>query len=413
MHTTQTAGEATSSRAVFRRDVTSAVLFVGAMHGVWRLFDFIAYRNLGASEIWIGVIATAGYYGYIWNLFLNRVTARLSLRRGIVAIMLASACLLIVAGWQTAAIPYCLLIITVALLHGLYEVQYGTLVRHLYGRDERPRLLSRRFLAISATTIGTALLFGAICRASGRHLEAFLLAAVPMIAAALVFRGIPTRDDHPMEPFRAHEVLRTVIRDTRLRRVLIVLLFYGWIGAGMRPILTVQFERLGFDEAQVGQLVAFGTAGMLLALLVVTPRLRFAGGVTNFRLCFGAASLAMLVYLAVACGVPDSWSMPLMAIGGFLFGGSFAVFGIAMQTTGINLAPPGCTTLYVNAIMIVIGVRGMIMPLVSAEVVKLWGVRTAITVSVIVSCGCLVIAMIPGIDGTEPPSDLPRGRRSR
>ena len=137
------------------------------------------------------------------------------------------------------------------------------------------------------------------------------------------------------------------------------------------------------------------------------------GGVTNFRLCFGAASLAMLVYLAVACGVPDSWSMPLMAIGGFLFGGSFAVFGIAMQTTGINLAPPGCTTLYVNAIMIVIGVRGMIMPLVSAEVVKLWGVRTAITVSVIVSCGCLVIAMIPGIDGTEPPSDLPRGRRSR
>ncbi len=379
--------------------MASAVLFVGTMHGLSLLFGFIAYKNLGASELWVGVIASAGYCGYFWNFFLNRLTARLSLRRGIVVMMATSALLLSAAAWQDTAGPYCLLVMVVLLMLGLYEVQYGTLVRHLYDQDSRPRLLSRRHLAIAVATAGFALGFGAMCEASGQHLPAFLVAAVIMGGAAAVFHGIPMRAEHHMEPFHPWDVVRTALGDPRFRRVVIILTLYGWVGAGSQPILTVLYKRLEFGEAQVGQLVAIGTVGTLLGLLLITPRLRFAGGISNYRLCFGASSVAMLVYGAVAFNDPGPWSFAMMGIGAFVFGISLAGFSLAMQTTGINLAPPGKTTLYVNALMIVLGVRGMVMPLLSAKVVGTWDIRTALTVSIVVACVCAGAVLMPGIDG--------------
>ena len=84
----------------------SAVFFVGVVHSLISLLAFIAYHSLGASEHWTGIIAAAGYCGYLWNLFLNRVTARLSLRRGIVLMMLLASGLLCVGAFQTAIVPY-------------------------------------------------------------------------------------------------------------------------------------------------------------------------------------------------------------------------------------------------------------------------------------------------------------------
>ena len=86
---------------------------------------------------------------------------------------------------------------------------------------------------------------------------------------------------------------------------------------------------------------------MLLGLLLITPRLRFVGGISNYRLRFGESSVTMLVYAAVAFGDPGPWSFTMMAVGAFVFGISLAGFSLAMQTTGINLAPPGRTTLVI------------------------------------------------------------------
>lgn len=390
---------ADSTRDVFRHDVISAVLFLGTMNGMARLFDFIAYKSLGASEIWIGLIASAGYGGYIWNLFLNRLTARLSLRRGLVVMMMVIAVLLVIAAWQNATLPYCLLVSAILIVLGLCEVQYGTLVKHLYDQKSRPRILSRRNFVVGAATAMFALGFGGICEITGHHLPAFVMTAVLVVIGAAVFRRIPTQAEHEMEPFHPFDIVRTAFGDPRFRRAAIILTIYGWVGAGMRPILTVLYAQLGFREAQVGQLAAIGTVGMLLGLLWITPRLRFSGGISNYRLGFGAAFVTMLLFGFVAFDDPGPWSFMLTAAGEFVFGISVAGFMLATQTTGINLAPPGRTTLYVNALMVVIGVRGMVMPLFSAKVMDLWGLRTAIAASVVIACGCALVVFVPGIDG--------------
>ena len=401
---------AQTKKKIFRRDVISAVLFVGAVHSLVNLLAFIAHHSLGASEHWVGIIAAAGYCGYLWNLFLNRLTARVSLQRGIVLMMVLASGILSVGAFQTEIVPYCLVIIAFLLIAGLVDVQYSTLVHHLYDQDERPRFLSRRQFAIAITTALLAPLFGWLCAGTSGHLPAFLLAAVLMAAAAAFFRSLPTRDEHHMERFRAWEVVRTAFGDPRFRRVAILLTIYGWIGAGSRPILVLLYNRLGFEEDQVGLLTAIGTVGMLLGLLLITPHLRFAGGISNFRLCFTSSACALVIYGIVGLNEPGDWSFWILACGAFAFGISLVGFSLAMQTTGLNLAPPGKTTLYVNALMIVLGVRGMFMPILTAEALNLWGLRTTLIISMGVALGCAAVVLLPGIDGpantAEPMGDL-------
>jgi hypothetical protein len=81
-----------------------------------------------------------------------------------------------------------------------------------------------------------------------------------------------------------------------------------------------------------------------------------------------------------------------------------AVFDLAMQTTGINLAPPGKTTLYVNTLLIVQGTRGMLMPLLVAVIIKWWGMEPALTATLILGVLCAVMVMIPNIDALAKPA---------
>jgi hypothetical protein len=71
---------------------------------------------------------------------------------------------------------------------------------------------------------------------------------------------------------------------------------------------------------------------------------------------------------------------------------------LANATTGINLAPPGQTTLYVNALMIVLGVRGIVMPIVVSVFLRWAGLFSALAVSIGVAAVCSLISVVPGID---------------
>ena len=65
-----------------------------------------------------------------------------------------------VGALQTTAAGFSLVVVMFLLAYGLFSVQYNTLVGHLYAQEERPRLVSRRYLAVSAVSIGEVALFG-------------------------------------------------------------------------------------------------------------------------------------------------------------------------------------------------------------------------------------------------------------
>jgi hypothetical protein len=137
----------------------------------------------------------------------------------------------------------------------------------------------------------------------------------------------------------------------------------------------------------------------LLGLLVITPRMKFAGGLTNFRLSFLTALAAMLCWVTAGVVELGAWAFPVIGLGQFIFGISVAGFNLANATTGINLAPPGQpTTVYVNALMVVLGLRGMVMPMAVSVFLHWAGLVTALGVSLGVCVICSLIVLLPGID---------------
>lgn len=388
-----------SSRSGFLRDVAGSTLYQSSGFGLLSLIGFIAAKRLNASVTWVGLIGSSAYWGYLWNLFFSSITAKLSLKNSIVVIMLLSGLVLTGAAFQKTVVSYSLCAITFLVILGLFDVQYNTLIKHLYAPDIRPRWLSRRFLAISLASALFGVLYGRISAGKHGHMPAFLIAAVMMIGGAALFSTISTPGRKKMEPFRPWSIIQTVFRDQRFVRVAVILTVYGWVGAGANILLIFLYKQSGFDETLVGILRAVTTAGMIFATLVITPRLRFRGGITNFRLCYSGSALAMVIYGLVAFGLVENLSFWVMALGNFIFGIAGAGFQLAIQTTALNLSPSDKTTLYVNAIMIIQGSRGMLAPILVAAVFSSVGMEISFVIMLCVSFFCAAVVFVPGIDG--------------
>jgi hypothetical protein len=384
-----------NDKAVFRRDVISALLFVAAADGVYELAGFIARKQLDAPAIWIGILGSAAYWGYVWNLFFGYLTARLSLRRGLLVLMLLASVIAALGAWVDHPVLFCWVVAAFLLVLGLFEVQYNTTIRHLYDQEQRPKRLSRRRLLVSIVAALLTVAFGSLTESRGVHTAAFLIAAGLMMAGAWVFRGIPLVAEPRMEPFRAGQVAGAALRDPAMRRVVVMLLLYGWVGAGSQTLLVLLYDAKGLAIDQVSQIQAARIGGVLLGYGLLTPRLRFSGGVSNYRWCFVSAGVAMIIFFLAGTRDVGAWTFWALAAGQLCFGLSVAVFDLAMQTTGINLAPEGKTTLYVNTLLIVQGLRGIIMPLLVASVLQWWGLTPALSISLGVGVLCALIVALP------------------
>ena len=422
--------------ATLFRDVASAVLYLAPMQGLLTLISFIAISRLDAAVVWVGILGSAGYWGQLWNLALGRVTAKMDLRAGLALIMAAQGLLLAAAALQRSLLPYAALMIPLLVLFGLYEVQYATLVSHLYRPEERPRALGVRNFAVAASTALLAALFGRFSSGAAGHTPVFLVAGLAMVAGGLVFRGVRPAGPRPeaaaaprMPVLRAREIAgvlfgsRTstdpsgaghgsagphsspprsasvpLLARRAFRRLALVLVLYGWYGAGLSTMLVVVYDRLGYNEWRVGLLAAIATLGTLLSSLLVAPRLRLLGGTTNFRLCFGA-SLVSAVLLVVAVlfvsGPPVLW---VLVASQLAMGIGVTGFVLGTHTAALNIAPAGREALFVNAMMVVLGLRGMLVPLLVAAVIRAAGVEWAALVSLLCVLCCTALVVLPGAE---------------
>ena len=406
--------------ATLVRDVASAVLYLAPMQGLLTLISFIAISRLDASVAWVGILGSAGYWGQLWNLALGRVTAKVDLRAGLALLMAAQGLLLAAAALQHSLLPYAALVIPLLVLFGLYEVQYATLVPHLYRPEARPRALGVRNFAVAAGTALLAALFGRFSSGAAGHTPVFLLAGLAMVAAGLVFRGIRPAGPWPeaavaprMPVLRLREIAGVLfgpldgavlpVHRRAFRRLALVLALYGWYGAGLSTMLVVVYDRLGFDEWRVGLLAAIATLGTLLSSLLVAPRLRLLGGTTNFRLCFGAslvsAGLLVVAVLFVA-GPPVFW---VLVASQLAMGIGVTGFVLGTHTAALNIAPAGREALFVNAMMVVLGLRGMLVPLLVAAVIRTGGVEWAALVGLLCVLCCTALVVLPGAERDSPP----------
>jgi hypothetical protein len=241
-------------------------------------------------------------------------------------------------------------------------------------------------------------LFGRLSSTDRGHWPAFVLGGALYVCAAFVFGSIPAVGRYRMTPFRPVEVLRVALRDRALRRIVTVVVIYGWMGAGLRTLLVALYRRNGFTEFDVGLVAAATTVGMVLSALVVTPFLRFDGGLRNFRLCYTSAALAASLYLLAALLPVTGSSIYLIAAANLVFGVAVTGFTIAAQTSALNLAHPDEVSLYVNTFKFFQGARGLIFPPIVAWATARFGLPAALAVAVLVSVGCAISAWLRGAE---------------
>ena len=425
--------------ATLYRDTASAVLYLAPVQALMTLISFIAVNRLEASVAWVGILWSAGYWGQLWNLALGRVTAKVDLRVGLAIVMAAQGVLLAAAALQHNLLPYVLLVIPMLVLFGLYEVQYATLVPHLYRLEERSRALGVRNFAVAASTALLAALFGRLSSGAAGHTPVFLLAGLSMVAAGLVFRGLRAAGGPaggaalpPMPALRSREIVGVMFgRRSRtgpaggaaprgdgpagaeslpegsrraFRRLALVLIIYGWYGAGIATMLVVVYNRLGFDEWRVGLMAATTTVGTLFSSLLIAPRLGMRGGITNFRLCFAGSLVSAILLLPAVFFDAGRMAFGVLLVSHFVMGIGVTGFVLGTHTAAVNIAPAGRETLFVNAMMVVLGLRGMLIPLLVAAVIRAAGVEWAMLIGLLCVLCCTALVVRSGVAGPGPPA---------
>ena len=243
---------------VFRRDVTSAVLGMAPRIALSGLLPYIAVSRLGASLAWVGVMNAAVYTGFLWNAFFSSLTARMSLKRSIVVLMVASSALLVAAAFQLSAPPNGFSVVLLLFVAGLTNAQYDTLLVYLYDEEERARKLSLRWMAVSVGGAG--------------HWPALVSAACITGVGAAVFLSVPEPREQHIEPFRLGRLVRLVVGDRRFLRLVVVLVLYGWFGARIGTIDVLLYRRYDLGELAVGLLTGATTVGMILAAVPSPPK---------------------------------------------------------------------------------------------------------------------------------------------
>jgi len=396
--TEPTVADPRTRRLVFRRDVTSAVLGIAPRIALSGLLPYIAVNRLGASMGWVGVMNAAIYTGFLWNAFFSRLTARMSLKRSIVVLMAASSALLAVAAFQRTAASYGVVIVLMLFAGGLTNAQYDTFLVYLYEQEERSRKLSLRWMAVSMGAALLSPLFGRMSETGAGHRPALAAAAVLVAAGAVVFVRIPAAGEPRIEPFGLRRLLRLVVDDRRFLRLVVVLVLYGWFGAGIGTIDVVLYRRYGLGELAAGLLSGATTGGMILAAVGITPFLRFRGGLTNFRLCLTAAAGSALILGLAGVLDMDRLGVLLIAGGNLVYGIAATGFTIAAQTSAANLAGGKDVALYVNSFKFFQGVRGVLFPLMVAWAFGILPAAANYSIAFGLTLICAVATWVKGAD---------------
>ena len=381
-----------SKRAIFARDVISSSLYIAPCYVIIPLASFIAAKRLDAPVFLLSVMITGSYIGPIWNLFFSKLTARVSIGRSVVLFMLLSSVFIVMAGFQTDAVVYCTLIMTYLFFFGLFNVQYNTLIKHVYGSEERQRKLSYRYLSISALTAALSLLFGVI--SVRNYTPVSIISGGMIVVAALIFNTLRGETAHRMEPFRAREVLDAIRGDRNFMLVAVAVTLYGIVGAGLNAPLALLYTKLGFAEDSVGVLSAIRVAGTVISAAFITPRINARGGVRNFWLPFVFAFVSLVSFFLVDVINRPQLGFWTLAEANLLFGFAISSFAVSVQTTAIALAPKDKTTLYVNAMMIVFGMRGLYWPFIVGLILRFFNISITFAVMAVVTAICIGITKL-------------------
>jgi MFS family permease len=350
-------------------------LLFGIFNGMVIPFLGVTARRMGASPLLVSLVVAGPAVGLLLAAYWSVVVAgRNPIPYLVWPGVLARSLFLLT---PTIAHPgaFTILVLAYHAVNGITTPAYAATVQLLFPQEFRGTLLGLVRTGLSCASILGSLLAGPLLERFGPRLV-LPVAALFGVAGALAHSRIrPPRLPAPPPRPSLREVWHAAWADRHFRWVLVATFafgFGGWTMAPAIPLLLV--DVLQARPTQVGILAAASNAASVVGFFLGGRVIDRSSGLSTLRRALMVSPLTPLLYALI----PSAWAaLGPAAADGFLI----AVVELAWMTTAMELAPPHLVVHYAGAYTSLIGVRGILAPLLAGALLESLGPRPVLLLS--------------------------------
>ncbi|MBM3449914.1 MAG: MFS transporter [Armatimonadetes bacterium] len=374
-----------SARRAFVIDFRAGILF-GVFAGAVIPFLAVTARRIGASPLEVAIVTSAPAIGMILTAYWATFVMGRNPIPYVVWPAVVGRSMFLLAPFVHTPPLFVAMVMTHHLVTSMLMPPYTETVRLMYPSDRRQTLVGFIRVGVSLVGIVTAAIAGRLLESYG-HGIVFAVGAAFGVASAVVFGGIRAPAPESPAPRRPplNDAWRASWADPTFRRLLLVVFVYGfgaWMTNPAVPLLLV--DEFNATDAQVGLLAAAHAAAQMAGFLLWGRFIDRHSGLRVFRLMWMIGWLGPAVYYFA----PSTWfALFPFALDGFMN----AAFELAWMATVIQLAPADRAAQYSGAYHSLVGVRGVIAPLVAGVAIQLTDVRLVFPVAALFMAAAAIL----------------------
>ena len=354
-----------------RAELTSA-LANGAFMTVL-VFLPLLLRRLGGSPEVLALNTASVYLGNVLSPLGLYFVRPGQVKRTVASLWLIARAAFLAAGFVTGDIGLLLVAAFFWFFDQLPAPMYSFIIQRVYPASERGKVMAVVRVGMGISTLALTPVAGwALDRAGYRTL--FPLAAVAGIVAALLFLRL--RVDESASTIDRSRILnyagRILRHDRRFRLYLVALAFFGFSSLMPMPLYPlVQADRLGLSYFALGWLSLLFTFSRLVTYFYWGRHIDRWGPVR----CLQIAFLLNVVVISPFIVASQAW----MLIPSYLAQGAVnSALDLGYVTAAIQLAAPKHIAEYSALQFVVIGLRGMLGPLIGVSLLRVGLSQTAV-----------------------------------
>ncbi|MCS7173119.1 MAG: MFS transporter [Armatimonadetes bacterium] len=350
-------------------------MLFGFFSGMVVPFLGVTARRMGASPLLVSLVVAGPAVGLLLTAYWSVVVTGRNPVPYLVWPGLLARGLFLLTPALVHPVAFVILVLVYHAVNGITTPAYMAAVQLLFPPEHRGTLLGLVRTGLSCASILGSLLAGHFLEGLGPG-WVFPMAALFGMAGALAHSRIrpPRLVARPARP-SLREVWRAAWEDGRFRWVLVATFAFGvggWTAAPALPLLLVDVLRA--SHTQVGVLAAASNAASMVGFFLWERIIDRSGGLITLRRALMLSPLTPLLY-ALA---PSAWvALVPAAVDGLLI----AAVELAWMTAVMDLAPPHRVVHYAGAYTSLIGVRGILAPLLAGALLERLGPRPVFLVA--------------------------------
>ena len=353
-------------------------------------------RRLGGSPEVLALCTASVYLGNVLSPLGLYFVRPGQVKRTVAFLWLVARAAFLAAGFVTGDIGLLLVVAFFWFFDQLPAPMYSFIIQRVYPASERGKVMAVVRVGMGLSTLALTPVAGWVLDRAG-YRTLFPVAAAAGIVAALLFLRL--RVDESASTIDRTRIVnyagRILRRDRRFTLYLVALAFFGFSSLMPMPLYPlVQADRLGLSYLALGWLSLLFTFSRLVTYFYWGRRIDRWGSVR----CLQIAFLLNVVVVSPFIVASQAW----MLIPSYLAQGAVnSALDLGYVTAAIQLAAPKHIAEYAALQFVVIGLRGMLGPLIGVSLLRVGLSQTAVFgLSIVMAL--VAAAILGGVNRRQP-----------